>query len=202
MMAKLDSLQQQDDIMKANLDGLEDCPFCEFKAIYPPPEEDREFRCLNPDCEMVSCRLCKGETHIPKSCKEVAVVPERRLVEEAMTAALVRTCPTCNVGIVKEDGCDSVTCTKCQCSMCYICRQDISSGECNCEDEGEDEDEDGEGDRSQEEINDAQRTAIQNIRAKNPQLSEEELRVQFPADRYDSDYYWQERWSAPWRPAW
>ena len=189
MMAKLDSLQQQDDIMKANLDGLENCPFCEFKAIYPPPEEDREFRCLNPDCEKVSCRLCKEETHIPKSCKEAGEVPERRLVEEAMTAALVRTCPKCNVKIVKEFGCDTVRCTKCQCDMCYACRQDISMGHNMNQHHGVS--------RQREEINDAQRTAIQEIRAKNPQLSEEELRVQLP----DDSYYWQQ-WPAPWRPAW
>ena len=199
MMAKLDSLQQQDDIMKANLDDLEDCPFCEFKAIYPPPEEDREFRCLNPDCEKVSCRLCKGETHIPKSCKEVAVVPERRLVEEAMTAALVRTCPKCNAKIVKESGCNSVRCTNCHPTMCYICQQDITSvgyehfkegsGGCQVYDRGVD--------RQQEEINHAQQIAIQKITAENPRLNQEELRVQLP----DDSYYWQQ-WPAPWRPAW
>jgi TRIAD3 protein (E3 ubiquitin-protein ligase RNF216) len=180
--------------MKANLDDLEDCPFCEFKAIYPPPEEDREFRCLNPDCEKVSCRLCKGETHIPKSCKEAAVVPERRLVEEAMTAALVRTCPKCNAKIVKESGCNSVRCTNCHSTMCYICQQDILS-------RGHNMNQDHKEKRPQEEINNAQQTTIQEIRAKNPQLSEEELRVQLP-DAYDSNYYWQERWPAPWRPAW
>ena len=196
MMAKLDSLQQQDDIMKANIDGLENCPFCEFKAIYPPPEEDREFRCLNPDCETVSCRLCKEETHIPKSCREAAVVPERHLVEEAMTAALVRTCPKCNVKIVKEFGCDTVTCTKCQCAMCYACRRDIHT----CRQDlsrGHNMNQHHGVSRPHEEIKDAQRTTIQEIRAKNPQLSEEELHVQLPAD--DSHYY-RQQWPAPWRP--
>ncbi|OXV05258.1 hypothetical protein Egran_06974 [Elaphomyces granulatus] len=128
MMAKLDSLQQQDEIVKAGLDGLEDCPFCEFKAICPPPEEYREFRCLAPDCKKVSCRLCKKETHIPKSCEEVQKEArvKRHLVEEAMTEALVRTCPSCKVKIVKDSGCNKLNCSNCGWSICYICRQDIS----------------------------------------------------------------------------
>lgn len=183
-MAKLDSLQQQDEIVKAGLDGLEDCPFCEFKAICPPPEEDREFRCLNPDCEKVSCRLCKQETHVPKSCDEArkdAGVPERHLVEEAMTEALVRTCPRCKVKIVKESGCNKMICSKCRCSMCYICQQDITSvgyehfkegsGGCQVYDRGVD--------RQQEEINHAQQIVIQKITAENPRLNQEDLRVQF-----------------------
>ncbi|KAN0069401.1 hypothetical protein V8E54_012416 [Elaphomyces granulatus] len=187
VMAKLDSLQQQDEIVKAGLDGLEDCPFCEFKAICPPPEEDREFRCLNPDCEKVSCRLCKQETHIPKSCKEAqkeAGVPERHLVEEAMTEALVRTCPRCKVKIVKESGCNKLICSKCRCSMCYICQQDITnvgyehfkegSGGCQVYDRGVD--------RQQEEINHAQQIAIQKITTENPHLNQEELRVKLPND--------------------
>ena len=197
VVAKIDSLQQQHEIMKANLDGLEDCPFCEFKAIYPPPEEDREFRCLNPDCEKVSCRLCKQETHIPKSCKEAAGAPERRLVEEAMAEALIRTCPACKVKVVKDLGCNRLICSKCGCSMCYICRQDITKtlyghftapGKCEMNTNIR-----VELDRQQEEINSAQQITIQKIRTENPHLDLEELRVQPP----DANKNWQEA-MAPW----
>lgn len=50
---KLERLQQQDEIRLADLQNLCACPFCDFAAICPPIEEDREFRCHNPECEEV-----------------------------------------------------------------------------------------------------------------------------------------------------
>ena len=50
---KLESLQQQDEIRLADLQNLSTCPFCDFAAICPPIEEDKEFRCHNPECEEV-----------------------------------------------------------------------------------------------------------------------------------------------------
>ena len=39
-------------------------------AISVPVEEDRCFRCHNPECEEASCRLCKAKTHILMSYEE------------------------------------------------------------------------------------------------------------------------------------
>ncbi len=50
---KLERLQQQEELRLADLDNLSTCPFCDFAAICPPIEEDREFRCHNPRCEEV-----------------------------------------------------------------------------------------------------------------------------------------------------
>lgn len=94
-LKKLEKLQQEDEVRCAELDGLEECPFCDYKAICPPKEVDKEFRCNNDDCGIVSCRLCQLETHIPLSCEERAKASSldaRHTVEEAMTAALIRTC--------------------------------------------------------------------------------------------------------------
>ena len=183
MMDKLDSLQQQDEIEKAGLDGLVACPFCDFKAICPPVEEDREFRCRNPTCELVSCRLCQHESHIPKTCQEAKKergLPERHLVEEAMSEALIRNCPRCKVKIVKEFGCNKMICSKCHCAMCYVCKKDISQEQynhfgrsptnCRTHDEPAEN-------RSLKEIEQAQDTTIQTLLAQNPELTEEELRV-------------------------
>lgn len=51
---KLERLQQQEEIRLAGLENLSTCPFCDFSAICPSIEEDREFRCYNPHCEEVS----------------------------------------------------------------------------------------------------------------------------------------------------
>ena len=53
-MAKLERLQQQQELRSANLDNLSTCPFCDFAAICPPIGEDREFRCHNLECQEVS----------------------------------------------------------------------------------------------------------------------------------------------------
>jgi E3 ubiquitin-protein ligase RNF216 len=94
-LAALARIQQDEEIRMAELDGLTKCPFCDFAAICPPVEVDREFRCRNLECERVSCRLCRQETHIPLSCEDYAKENKatiRHAVEEAMTEALVRSC--------------------------------------------------------------------------------------------------------------
>ncbi|PLB40643.1 uncharacterized protein BDW47DRAFT_89670 [Aspergillus candidus] len=179
---KLDSLQQEDEVRRAGLEGLDSCPFCEFKAVCAPIEEDREFRCQNPACEEVSCRLCKATSHIPQTCAEAAKekgIPERHLVEEAMSEALIRQCPQCKVKIVKEFGCNKMICSKCSHVMCYICRQDITRaqynhfgqgpGSCPTHDQVHNADEQA--------VNQAEKRTIDKLTADNPNLTREELLV-------------------------
>lgn len=60
--AKLLSLfhrvKQTKEIEAAGLEGLEECPFCEYKVVIDNPHE-KLFRCENDDCGVVSCRACK-----------------------------------------------------------------------------------------------------------------------------------------------
>src|ERR1700710_253921 len=65
----LERNEQEAVLRMAGIENLESCPFCPYAAEYPPVEVDREFRCQAPECEKVSCRLCKLESHIPKSCE-------------------------------------------------------------------------------------------------------------------------------------
>ncbi|KAG8278785.1 hypothetical protein J6590_011180 [Homalodisca vitripennis] len=44
----------------------------------------------------------------------------RIYIEEAMTRALIRNCPSCRSAIVKTEGCDIVTCL-CGVNFCYRC---------------------------------------------------------------------------------
>ena len=83
----LERLQQQAELKLANVENLASCPVCDYAAVYPKVEDDKEFRCENPDCQRVSCRLCQKDTHTPISCKEYKEsfgVNERHEVEEAM----------------------------------------------------------------------------------------------------------------------
>ena len=112
---RLEHMQQMQDLESAGLD-LDECPFCDFKQICPPVEEDKEFRCLNPKCRKTSCRLCQKVTHIPLSCEEAKKdekLTVRHIVEEAMTAALIRNCNKCKRPFIKEYGCNKMACSNC-----------------------------------------------------------------------------------------
>ena len=113
---RLEHMQQMQDLDNAGLD-LDECPFCDFRQECPPAEEDKEFRCLNPKCRKVSCRFCQKSTHVPLSCEEVKrneTITVRHIVEEAMTAALIRNCNKCKHPFVKDLGCNKMTCSHCR----------------------------------------------------------------------------------------
>ncbi|KAI3642263.1 hypothetical protein MP228_011818 [Amoeboaphelidium protococcarum] len=122
----------QDDVMVdkeviRDYEELVQCPFCDFAALMTSKAEvDKLFRCLNPKCFKMSCRLCGKESHIPKSCKEVeaesSVTNFQHKVAEAMTDALIRECPKCHKKFFKEEGCNKMTCS-CGTKICYICRR-------------------------------------------------------------------------------
>ncbi|KAK9422820.1 hypothetical protein SUNI508_00683 [Seiridium unicorne] len=91
----LNRIEAQAALQAAGIENLETCPFCPMAMEYPPVEENKEFRCTNPSCEIVSCRLCRKITHIPKTCAEAAAEEghsARHTIEEAMSEAIIRKC--------------------------------------------------------------------------------------------------------------
>ena len=127
LLKRLFTLKQQQEIREAGLGDLAECPFCDYKAIYPPIEENFVFQCQNPDCMLLSCRRCNMESHVPRSCKENSkddALQKRHRIEEAMTKALVRTCNKCKTKFVKELGCNKMTC-KCRNTQCYVCGKSV-----------------------------------------------------------------------------
>ncbi|KAI0132650.1 ring finger protein [Xylariales sp. AK1849] len=124
----LDRIEQQAMLQMAGIENLESCPFCPFAMEYPPVEENKEFRCANSDCEIISCRLCRKKTHIPKTCAEAAVEEghsARHTIEEAMSEAVIRKCNKCSNPFIKQDGCNKMMCTRCRTIQCYVCRQTV-----------------------------------------------------------------------------
>ena len=144
----------------------------------------------------MSCRLCKAKSHIPLSCDEYKKengVSERRIIEEARTEALIRTCGKCKVRILKEDGCNKVICTKCYAVLCDYCGKDISkqlynhfdgqgrappgvntdekSGKCPLYDESHK--------RKDQQVDKAEKEAMAKVRAEHPDLLEEDLKIRF-----------------------
>jgi TRIAD3 protein (E3 ubiquitin-protein ligase RNF216) len=55
-------IRQRREIDLAGLEGLEECPFCDFKVVIDVDfEVDKVLRCQNEECGKVSCRKCKEE---------------------------------------------------------------------------------------------------------------------------------------------
>ena len=193
LLEVLDRLQQQSELRTAGLENLESCPFCDYAAIYPPVTEDKEFRCKMPDCERISCRLCKADSHLPLTCaehKKEQGVSERHILEEAMTNAIIRTCPKCGVPIFKDGGCNKMVCTKCRTYVCDYCGKDISKESYGHFDNGAGSAASGKRKcptqdntiaRNAERIAEAEKEAMAKVRAGNPELSEEDLKIKFSA---------------------
>ena len=57
--------------------------------------------------------------------KDKIVTKGRLTVEEAITAAKVRHCPSCKKSFIKESGCNKITCS-CGIKVCYLCQKKIN----------------------------------------------------------------------------
>ncbi|KAF6745580.1 hypothetical protein DFP72DRAFT_759470, partial [Ephemerocybe angulata] len=125
-------LRQQKDVKEANIEGLEECPFCDFACIVDVPlHEASTFACQNEQrCGVVSCRICRAKDHPGRTCASLGDdkgLKGRLAIEEAMTKALMRTCPRCSSPFIKDDGCNKMTCPQCGATSCYVCREAIAN---------------------------------------------------------------------------
>ncbi|XP_064093448.1 E3 ubiquitin-protein ligase RNF216-like isoform X2 [Macrobrachium nipponense] len=126
VMDRVMQRQQLDEVVRAGLEDLESCPFCDFKVIMPN-KHDKVFLCQNPACMKDSCRLCKEINHIPRSCREVLAEKQkdvRTTLENRMAEAMIRECVKCKKRFILEAGCNKMTCA-CGAIMCYLCKRPI-----------------------------------------------------------------------------
>jgi len=120
--------KQHDDVRLACANSLNEelvqCPRCEVPALIEPGK--RVFPCVS--CGKSTCRKCQGdwsEEHWKYGCKETTdETLLRRQIEEEMTMTRVRKCPGCQAPIVKNGGCNKITC-RCGTLSCYVCRKNL-----------------------------------------------------------------------------
>ncbi|KAL2760099.1 hypothetical protein ACRALDRAFT_1079042 [Sodiomyces alcalophilus JCM 7366] len=186
LTAALDRIETETVLRMAGITNLETCPACPYAAEYPPVTEDKEFRCGNSECLLVSCRLCKEESHIPKSCAEAARergIPARRQIEEAMSSALIRKCNKCHIPFVKTGGCNKMTCPQKGCGnvQCYVCSESCTYDHFNDEDRGGKEGNcplfDSQEARHDQEVRRAEERARRKVLAENPVVDPELLQI-------------------------
>lgn len=112
------------EVRKAGIENLHQCPKCDYMAEIENQDE-KIFKCMNPECGKETCVLCKEESHIPLRCDEVEKKEEsdfRKSVEERLSEVLVRICPKCKGRYLKADGCNKIAC-QCGALLCYVCRE-------------------------------------------------------------------------------
>jgi hypothetical protein len=124
VLGRLYVVQGQVNIEQAGLANVCKCPQCGFKAVLDTAQNI--FSCPVDNCQFVSCRHCGENSHSPLPCEQVKKHTEGRLtVEEAMSVAIIRKCPTCSQQFVKlAEGCNNVRCG-CGTEVCYICQKAI-----------------------------------------------------------------------------
>lgn len=102
----LEKLRSESALDAAGIAGLVKCPYCPWACVIENPDE-RLFECKNEECGKVTCRTCQKANHLPKTCEEHAEDLKKNnihKVEEAMTAAALRSCPKCKLVYIKEYG--------------------------------------------------------------------------------------------------
>jgi E3 ubiquitin-protein ligase RNF216 len=58
LLSLYEKVRQRREIEMAGLDGLEECPQCDFKVVIDN-RRAKLFKCLNEGCGAVTCRVCK-----------------------------------------------------------------------------------------------------------------------------------------------
>lgn len=115
--------RQLEEVLKAKIEGLEACPFCDFMAVLD--QGNTVFTCMK--CKRNSCRLCKKPDHLPEECEDIKEKTAARThLENKMAEAMIRECSNCKKRFIKLDGCNKMTCS-CGAMMCYICRQPVAN---------------------------------------------------------------------------
>lgn len=114
---------------------LHNCPSCNFTCLVPASAQ--HFVCFQ--CKKEFCLYCgvdwKKHMDYGYICDDVEGDNESKIrlkTEEAMTDAFVRKCHKCSTPLLKESGCNKMTC-RCGAFLCYICRKPISGYDHFCQ---------------------------------------------------------------------
>lgn len=138
-------------LLSKTLDAMPDlvyCPRCEHPVLEDEGDDTHCGQC--PGCMYAFCTLCRDAYHPPSiEClnpqQKLAVLEARRVGDEKMSAEALRKyredladaaaqayvtqkgrlCPTCGAGVVKNEGCNKMTCA-CGSYFCWLCGDKLS----------------------------------------------------------------------------
>lgn len=76
------------------------------------------------DCNLEFCTGCQQENHLPASCELIEKWNLKNNSESENISWIkinTKKCPSCNVSIEKNDGCNHMTCKSCKHEFCWLC---------------------------------------------------------------------------------
>ena len=99
-------------------DEFHHCPTPDCTQVYRSAPPNAVLQC--PSCLVRICPTCHIEYHDGMTCEERDVA-EDKLFKEWTSNNDVKSCPGCKVPIERSEGCNHMTCTRCQTHICWEC---------------------------------------------------------------------------------
>ena len=107
-------------------DEFHHCPTPDCTQVYRTAPPNTVLQC--PSCLVRICPACRIEYHDGMTCEERDVA-EDKLFNEWTSNHDVKSCPGCRVPIERSEGCNHMTCTRCQTHSCWECLATFPRGE-------------------------------------------------------------------------
>ena len=119
------NLKNLDEIKELCIDdiNIKLCQHCNAGTDIGETEQDI-LVCL--ECFKDTCLKCNQISHPGNECYSLGKVnrSQRQNIEDKMSEAIIIRCGKCNNPIVKDEGCNKVTCL-CGNYICYVCKENV-----------------------------------------------------------------------------
>lgn len=102
------------------------CPTPDCTQVYRSAPPNAVLQC--PSCLVRICPSCRIESHDGMTCEERDVADDK-LFKEWTSNHDVKSCPGCKAPIERSEGCNHMTCTRCQSHICWECLATFPRGQ-------------------------------------------------------------------------
>ncbi|EAR89393.3 Ibr domain protein (macronuclear) [Tetrahymena thermophila SB210] len=85
-------------------------------------KNDPKLKCS--ECNMMICYFCTNQWHEGQTCEQAIDQEYNQMAKNFK----VKYCPQCKTKIQKNDGCNHMTCTRCNYEFCWLCTKQYRAG--------------------------------------------------------------------------
>jgi len=110
----------------ARTDEFHHCPTPDCAQVYRAAPAGTILQC--PSCLVHICSACHTEEHDGLTCEERDAAEDKLFHEWAATHD-VKNCPGCKTPIERSEGCNHMTCIRCQTHICWQCLATFPKGD-------------------------------------------------------------------------
>ncbi|OAX40821.1 hypothetical protein K503DRAFT_848767 [Rhizopogon vinicolor AM-OR11-026] len=102
------------------------CPTPDCAQVYRAVPVTTILQC--PSCLVRICSTCHTEAHDGITCEDRDTAQDKLFHEWAATHD-VKNCPGCKTPIERSEGCNHMTCVRCQTHICWVCLETFPKGD-------------------------------------------------------------------------